>query len=132
NDLKGLFNIPLYTGVFGLLLSPGKGLLWYAPPVALSMWGFSRFWGRHAAQATFVGVLAASLLVFFGLYVVWPGGGSWGPRFLMPLLPFAMLPALATVEHALQSRSRWGRAAVSVVVALGFLVNVPGALINFD
>jgi hypothetical protein len=131
-DLKGTFKTALYEGVFGLLLSPGKGLLWYAPPVALAVWGFTRLAGRSPAVAAFVGGLFLALVGFFGLYVFWPGDGSWGPRYLIPLLPFALLPALQAVEAAWGAASRWGRVAVWAVLGLGFVVNLLGVLVNFD
>jgi hypothetical protein len=131
-DLKGTFKTPLYEGVFGLLVSPGKGLLWYALPVALAAWGFSRFAARNGAAAGFVGSLFVLLVGFFGLYVFWPGDGAWGPRYLFPLLAFVMLPALASVEVALETRAPWGRVAIGAVFASGVLVNLLGSAVNFD
>ncbi|MFL5732615.1 MAG: hypothetical protein ACJ78Q_05380 [Chloroflexia bacterium] len=139
-DFKGTFKTPLSEGAVGLLLSPGKGLLWYALPVALSIWGFRRFARSHPAEAAFVGVLAVSLVTFFGLYVFWPGDGSWGPRYMMPLLPFLMLPALEPLQAASQrsptpgggTRLALTRLAVAALIALGILVNALGALLNFD
>jgi hypothetical protein len=149
-DLQGTFRTPLYEGVVGLLLSPGKGLLWYAPPVLISVWAFSRFARSHRAEAAFVVVLALSLLTFFGLYTFWPGDGSWGPRYLVPLLPFALLPALSLFEglkverfDSLTSRRNvatfelfnlqtFKLLVLSTLIGMGFLVNALGALVNFD
>jgi len=137
-DLKGTFKTPLYEGVIGLLVSPGKGLLWYALPLVLALWGLPRFARKHKAETLFIAALFASLVVFFGMYSFWPGDGSWGPRYMIPLLPFAMLPALETIEsalgHAMREGRRLGAPALAVlgVLALGFLVNVESVLVNFD
>ena len=144
-DLKGTFKTPLYEGAFGLLLSPGKGLLWYALPVALSLWGFSSFARKHQAESAFVAVLGVSLVIFFGLYGFWHGDGSWGPRYLIPFLPFALLPALPLIHSAtqpvpdkpnskfkIQNSKLITRLAVSTLLALGCFVNILGVLVNFD
>jgi hypothetical protein len=144
-DLKGTFKTPLYEGAFGLLLSPGKGLLWYALPAALSLWGFSSFARRHRAESAFVAVLGVTLTIFFGLYGFWHGDGSWGPRYLIPFLPFALLPALPLIHSAtqptpykpnskfkIQNSKLITRLAVSTLIAFGFFVNILGVLVNFD
>ncbi|HYO48881.1 MAG TPA: hypothetical protein VEW94_03430, partial [Chloroflexia bacterium] len=118
-----------------------KGLLWYALPVALSLWGFSSFARRHKAESAFVAVLGVMLVIFFGLYGFWHGDGSWGPRYLIPFLPFALLPALPLIHSATNKTNsalstRYSvlgtRLAVSTLIALGFFVNILGVLVNFD
>jgi hypothetical protein len=140
SDPAGTLKTPLYEGAFGLLLSPGKGLLWYALPLVLTLWGWGRFARRHRAEAAFVAVLALPTLALFALYSFWPGDGSWGPRYLIPVLPFLMLPVLPVVQQAVRSPGQTAsgrstttrRVAVASVVALGFLVNALGAVVNFD
>jgi hypothetical protein len=148
NELGTLLRTPLYVGVYGLLLSPGKGILWYAPPLFLALAGFARFWRRNPPEAVLAALLSLSLVSFFGLFHLWWGGGAWGPRFLVPLLPFALLPALPLIA-AVDERRRtkdgrrqpvWGRMrqvssralAIASIVGLGFAVNLPGLLLNFD
>ncbi len=36
---------------------------------------------------------SAAWLLLISRYYQWFGGGSWGPRFLVPLLPLWILPA---------------------------------------
>ena len=113
----------------------------------LALTGFARFARKHRAEAAFVAVLAVSLVSFFGLFHLWWGGGSWGPRFLVPLLPFAMLPALPTIQRSMPNANqnpkskrpegtrnpKWTRSAfVASIIALGFFVNLAGVLVNFD
>lgn len=137
-DLKGTFKTPLYEGAFGLLFSSGKGLLWYALPILLALWGLPRFARAHRAETAFIAALFVSLVAFFGMYSFWPGDGSWGPRYMIPLLPFVLLPGLDTMGQALlHARARANAFSlpaflVSTVLALGFLVNLMGVLVNFD
>ncbi|MDQ3929222.1 MAG: hypothetical protein M3328_08755, partial [Chloroflexota bacterium] len=130
-DLRATFKTPLGEGVYGLLLSPGKGLVWYAPPVLLAAWGLLRFARKHRAEATFMLLLGASVVALFALYAFWHGDGSWGPRYLIPFLPFALLPA-ADLFDRLGSRTPLKSLAVAVVLSLGFFVNLLGVLVNFD
>ncbi len=130
-DLRATFKTPLGEGMYGLLLSPGKGLMWYAPPVLLAAWGLGRFARKHRAEAVFVLLLGASIVTLFALYAFWHGDGSWGPRYLIPFVPFAVLPAVALFDR-LGSTAPLKSLAVAVVLSLGFFVNLLGALVNFD
>ncbi len=142
SDLKSNFQTPLIEGALGLLVSPGKGLVWFAPPILLSILGFRSFARRHGAVALFVMLLAAAIVALFGMYTFWHGDGSWGPRYLVPLLPFALLPMLPVMQRAVGGASsvtpserratKLSRLAVPVLAALGFAVSVLGVLVNFD
>ncbi len=139
SDTGTLFKTPIYEGVFGLLLSPGKGLIWYALPVLLALVGFARFARKHSAEAVLVLALSVTMVSFFGMFHLWWGGGSWGPRFLIPLLPFALLLALPVIQRAVRlgvssTREPVNRHAllIATIVTLGFFVNLAGVLVNFD
>jgi hypothetical protein len=73
-----------------------RGLLFYAPVVAASVPGWlvlawRRLWGMAA-----VSLLAVAAVFLVNLsYPEWTGGWSTGPRLLVPLLPFAMIPVAA-------------------------------------
>jgi hypothetical protein len=73
-----------------------RGLLFYAPIVSLAVPGWAvlaarRWWGVATVSAATV---AAVFLVNLS-YPEWTGGWSTGPRLLVPMLPFAMLPVAA-------------------------------------
>ena len=136
------FQTPLFEGAYGLLLSPGKGVIWYALPLLISLMGLARFARRHRAEMAFIAVLTVTLVVVFGSYSTWHGDGAWGPRYLVPLLPFVLLPALPSIQRntgkAISrftfhvSRFRIAPLFISAIVALGFMVNLVGMLVNFD
>ena len=79
-----------------LLWGRYRGLLFYAPIVPLVPFGLV---GSGAAAAWGVAVVsAAAMAAVFAVnlsYPEWTGGWSTGPRLLVPLLPFAMLPVAA-------------------------------------
>jgi 4-amino-4-deoxy-L-arabinose transferase-like glycosyltransferase len=129
-DEAGSYSTPFLTGLYGLLASPGRGLLWYAPPLLLSVAGALWFHRRSPALSyVILGSLVATSLLY-SRYYAWHGGGVWGPRFLVPLLPLLILPAGEVIERA------WGarRLAVSsiAVVMLGLAVSGLALLVPFD
>ena len=116
-------NFPL-VGAFGLLFSPGRSVFLYAPPLILSAALFPRFWraNRVMAQAILMAGVIAPLV--YGSWWAWGGGVSWGPRFLVPLLPLWMLP-LGTAS----GRERWALAGLS---AAGFLIAILGVFTDVN
>jgi hypothetical protein len=88
------FSHPLLKGLYGLALSPGRGLFIYVPLLilALAVLPFQR--GGNLV----LGVLALAMLAlrmgFYARWYSWFGGDSWGPRFMVPILP-AFAPLVA-------------------------------------
>jgi hypothetical protein len=70
-----------------------RGLLWFAPIVALTVPGLAALAWRRAWSVLIVSTLTMTAVLLVNLsYPEWTGGWSTGPRLLLPLLPFAMLP----------------------------------------
>ncbi|MDQ2807701.1 MAG: hypothetical protein M3Z04_12465, partial [Chloroflexota bacterium] len=95
---------------------------------------------RPALALTLAGVVGPPLLLF-SIYRFWPGDGAWGPRYLLPLVPFLLLPALALLPAAdtpLLSPAHWsaGRRLLAAGIAglgvAGLAVQALGAAVNFD
>ncbi len=124
------FHAPLLHGLQGLLVSSGKGLLWYCPLVflALALWPLL-LRRRRAEGLLALGVILPALVVF-GTYPVWWGGHCWGPRYLLPLLPLLLLP-LAFASEVLAGRALARRAAVAVV-ALSLVAQALGVGVHVD
>ncbi len=85
-------------GIVGLLVTPGKSVFLYAPPLILSALLFPR--QRRKAPILGQTLLLSTILalVFYGAWWAWHGGWVWGPRFLVPLMPlwcvgWALLPS---------------------------------------
>ncbi|HEX8201397.1 MAG TPA: hypothetical protein VF590_12995, partial [Isosphaeraceae bacterium] len=79
-----------------LLVGRRRGLFLFAPIVLLAApgWGVlgaKRLWGEVAVT----GAACVAIFVVNLSYPEWTGGWSTGPRLLVPLLPFAMVPVAA-------------------------------------
>jgi hypothetical protein len=75
------------------LLFSGRGLLTLAPVLVPAIAGVValRRGGRHRAEATAIAAIALVYFVYNAGYWLPLGGGSPGPRFLIPALPFLAL-----------------------------------------
>ncbi len=85
------FTTPLLAGIGYLLLSPGKGLLFFAPPVAAGLVGLAWMGRRLPLEALTAALVLASQLLYFGRWWAWHGDWCWGPRYLVVTVPFVML-----------------------------------------
>jgi hypothetical protein len=77
-------------GALGLLFDRERGLLGYAPVYLLApvWWGLA--WREHRALLLPI----ACLFIPMSMFVTWDAGFSPAARFLVPLLPLVLLPAV--------------------------------------
>jgi hypothetical protein len=94
SNQSGFFGVNLPDPDVGLdLLFSSKGLLTLAPVLVMGIVGVVLLHRRgRRAEAWTIGGLALAYLVYNSGYWLPFGGGTPGPRFLMPLLPFLALP----------------------------------------
>lgn len=92
--LAGLAQPEGWVHWYGLLFSPAKSVFLYSPVLLVAVLGWPGL-ARHNAGLFWL-MLGLSVSVLASLQVtVWWGGLTWGPRFLLPLLPLLVLPVLA-------------------------------------
>ncbi len=121
------FGAPLVVGVFGLLISPGKGLLLYNPIVLLGFIGLMPLARHRRAEAVLFAAFGLISILFYAAYNFWTGGWNWGPRYMLVLLPFLLLAAGQWV-HARPSVAR--RTWFVILSGLTLLLNVPALVVD--
>jgi len=86
---KGLvFGLNLPQGLFGLYLSPLRGLFFYAPLSLLAITGVYRNLKEYKKEIMlFLSLIIIPSLVY-SFWKEWWGGWSYGPRFLLSTLPY--------------------------------------------
>ncbi len=134
------FSTPLARGLAGLLVSPGRGLLWYAPPVLLALAGARSLARRDRRLAVTVAAMGAALLLLAAKFYQWHGGGVWGPRLVVPVLPVLMVPAAGLFESLFDDSARrtgtregWPRRVLAAAcLAAGAFTVLLVVLVPFD
>lgn len=94
------FDNPILLGAYGLLFSPGKGLFIYVPFLATLGISLPLFFKRAQHETTFILLTFTFYLFTFSAWYYWWGGTNWGPRFLVPTLPYLILMIAPAIELA--------------------------------
>jgi hypothetical protein len=109
-------------GIAGLLCSPGRGIIWYCPPIFMAILGFRKAARTRQIEALLIVGLFVGFLGLHSAVPFWHGGWSWGPRYLLPVLP-----GLMALTGLLEGKAAKGLLALAFA---GFLVNAP-AMVSF-
>jgi hypothetical protein len=118
------FDYPIFFGLLSLLLSFGKGLLFFAPGLVLPV---RRAMGEIEARLHVWWLLfLAGLVLAYAPWFAWYGGFTWGPRFLL----FASVPAALALAVGLGERAAalWLRLLTLAALALSVWVDLCGAV----
>lgn len=123
----------LVKGMFGLLLSPNRGLFVFSPILLLVV---LLPWYWKSIPAGIKSLLSAYLPSVFLYYLMiakllnW-GAAGWGPRYLLPVLPVLFLGAGA-IAHELRFHSRARRLLLVSLCFIALLLSIPTLLVNYS
>jgi hypothetical protein len=121
------FGTSLTAGLLGFLVSPGKSIFLFSPPILLALLGLPRLWRRDRGLAVVVAAVPVVYLLFFASYTLWEGSYSYGPRYMVPALALLGLG----IGPALEQASRGTRLLAIAVFVVGFLVQALGSATSF-
>lgn len=121
------------TGLWGQLLSPGKSVFLYSPPLVLALAGLPRLWRRRPNVALAILLVVAPVVLVHARYLFWSGDWGWGPRYLVFALPALLLPAAELFGRDAPGAAPrpLRRAAVAGVLAVGVIVQGLGNLFHW-
>jgi hypothetical protein len=120
------------TRLYGLVLSPYRGLIWYVPFALVMPAGCFALCRRRALEGLLCAGLTLAVIGIYSLWTVWWGAVNWGPRYLVPLMPFLCLGLVPIWEWILDRRgSRLLRGAFGALVVLSFGVQIVSVLTNY-
>lgn len=129
-DEASAFTTPLLTGLTGLLLSPGKSLFLYAPVALLALAGAPILWRRGRLETALLVSLVIVHVVLYAHWHAWDGGGVWGPRLLLPIVPLLAALAAPVFERAATGGNLVLRPVVGALLAFGTINALAGVLVN--
>lgn len=106
----------------GFLFSPGKGILFFSTTIILSFLGIKAFVQKQRIVFYSVLLISASYLGVFSMNFAWHGSiWSYGPRYILPIIPFLYLPMIYLKPK------KW----IYVIMLLSFLFQVELISVNY-
>ncbi|MFQ5406731.1 MAG: hypothetical protein ACE5DI_06265 [Candidatus Micrarchaeia archaeon] len=119
----------LFEGVYGLLFSPGAGLLFFSPLCFFGLFFLFDLYKKHSALALLILSFFIVLLLFYGVQNFWHGWLSWGPRYLLSVVPLLLLPLAVVFKIKSKNAAFLG---IFLLLALaGFLVAFLSVSVNW-
>lgn len=119
-----------FEGFAAFLISPSGALPLYAPAAICGI-GLVPLARRNAIARLFLAV-AVVMFVFYGSLEDWLGTRSYGPRYLVPLLPLLVAPLAVWFDAARRRNAPGLRAGLIVFCVLSALVQFPAAAVDFS
>lgn len=115
------FSHPFLSGLYGLALSPGRGVFVYVPLILVGIASVPSARGRTRVFGLLAVTLLAVRRIFYARWWSWYGGDSWGPRFMIPAMPAFAIPVA-------DGLTRWVR---SPFVHLAVLASLTMSVVGF-
>lgn len=129
---RGWLELPLGLGLGGLLTSWGKGVFWYNPILLVTIPVIPWFIRRHGWRSFFFVAIPIVYVLLYSRKQVWYGGNAWGPRYLVPTLPFLIVLGAPLVDRILRRPHRWWlHVALALAVLISFIPQVMGVSKDF-
>ncbi len=125
------FSTPLFVGLYGFWLSPGKSFFLYNPISLLFFFGIWRFFSRAKPEALLFTLFLLVIPLKYAAWWVWSGDPGWGPRYLLVLAPYFLLPAGEVVEKVLLDQKLWRRGLIAVLFMASVGVQCLGVAVHY-
>jgi hypothetical protein len=122
--LKGLFRAKAHVSVPALLVGLDRSIFVFSPPLVLGLLGIKGFARRHKSETMLLLGVVTTYVVVYGKLTMWMASGSWGPRFLVPVTPFLLLPACLFTARPL-----WRKLLLGGLLAVGIAVQLVAVLL---
>ncbi len=113
-------------GFFGILFSPGKSLFLFNPLTLFGCLASMFFLREQRKTALLFGWLIVSHLVLFSFWHSWQGGMRWGPRLMLVVLPYLILP----IGFLLREHKQAVKIPVLLALVVGILIQLPSVTVN--
>jgi hypothetical protein len=117
-----------WTGLLGILFSPGKSVFLYNPLLIVGCLALPSFIKIKSKMASLFGWIVLVHLVLFSFWHSWYGGAGWGPRLMLVVFPYLILP----VGFLLQKAKGKARTGIIAVMIVGVCIQIPSVTVNIS
>lgn len=108
--------------LFGFIFSPGKGLIFFSTTILIAFFAIKTFWKKQRLMFYAILLISAAYIIIFSLNFAWHGSiWSYGPRYILPIIPFLYLPIIYLKPH------KW----VFVSLLLTFILQIVLISVNY-
>jgi hypothetical protein len=114
--------------LLGNLVSPGRGILLFCPISVLSVIGMKKCLATNLWFTTTLVTCLVSIFLFYLIWRAWDAGISWGPRYLIPMMPYVCLLSYCGVPSMLSVRHK---VLIGVLLALQGAATLQGVLFDY-
>ncbi len=120
----------LWLGGLGQLFSTPRGVIWYAPFVLLVPFGAVQGWRTRRAMIALA--LGQTLLVWaiYSGWTIWWAGVSWGPRYLVAVMPALVLLTVPALERLIAGEPLLTRLTAAALLLASFLTQAFASLFD--
>jgi len=119
-----------WRGAWGLVASPSGSILVFAPFAAVGVVALASGMRRRQPLAWLVACVAGALVLFYASLDDYLGTRSYGPRYLVPLVPLVVASTAAWAGPG--TSHAWRKRAMLAVAWVSLLVQVPAVLVDFS
>jgi hypothetical protein len=127
NETSQFFPSQLLRTTPLLMGSLDKGLFIFCPILILGLFGWKEYFRQHKPECILCVVLITENLAWAASWHSWEGGWSWGPRYVVPIIPLWLLPSAFLLQG---TRSRQLRAVFVLVMLVSIITQIPGVLVK--
>jgi hypothetical protein len=96
------FRANALPALWGFLFSPHHSVFLHFPVFFFALTSWPNFFREHKRDATAAALFGLTLLLVNSMYINWRGESSYGPRYLLPILPILSLPFIDYLSYLIE------------------------------
>jgi len=121
---RGSFKANLLISIPTNLVSLNRSIFIFSPPLILFFFTIKNFFKQHKNTAIILLGIILTNIIFFSKFSSWQAPASWGPRFLVPMTPFLLLPICVFISNDIRKKIF-----ITIVLAVGIVIQLIGVLL---